>query len=188
MDNLYLAEIILFAGNFAPKNTAYCNGQILSIAQNQALFSLLGTTYGGDGRTSFALPDLRGRVPVHPGTGPGLTTRKLGQRAGTETNTLTVAQMPAHNHLATGTIKASNAEGTTNTPTNGVPAKPYYQVDRATKAPINMYAPAANAKMADNGVPITVGHSGGGLQANNMQPFLGVSYIICMNGLFPSRN
>lgn len=94
----FLAEIMMFGGNFAPRGWAFCDGQILSIAQNTALFSLLGTTYGGDGRTTFGLPDLRGRVPLHHGNGTGLTDRKLGQKGGTETNTMTIQQMPAHTH------------------------------------------------------------------------------------------
>jgi microcystin-dependent protein len=94
----FIAEIIMFGGNFAPRGWAFCDGQLLPIAQNQALFSILGTTYGGDGRTTFALPDLRGRAAIHPGTGPGLSTRQLGERGGTETNTLTLPQLPTHTH------------------------------------------------------------------------------------------
>jgi len=99
--NPLLAEIMLFAGNFAPRGWAFCDGQLLPIVQNAALFSLLGTTYGGDGRTTFALPDLRGRTAIHPGTGAGLSTRRLGERGGSETNTLTIMQMPVHNHTIT---------------------------------------------------------------------------------------
>src|SRR6478672_10112699 len=98
MSEPFLAEIIMFAGNFAPRGWAFCQGQILSIAQNTALFSLLGTTYGGNGQTTFALPDLRGRVPVGTGQGPGLSNYDLGQVSGSESVTLTVSQMPAHNH------------------------------------------------------------------------------------------
>ena len=97
----FIAEIIMFGGNFAPRGWAFCDGQLLAINTNQALFSLLGTTYGGDGRTTFGLPDLRGRVPVHPGTGPGLTQRRLGEKGGTETNTMNINQMPEHNHIIT---------------------------------------------------------------------------------------
>lgn len=97
----FLAEIIMFAGNFAPRGWAFCDGQLLPIAQNQAVFSLLGTTFGGDGRTTFALPDLRGRTAVHPGNGPGLTTRRWGEKGGSETNTMTVNQMPSHTHTIT---------------------------------------------------------------------------------------
>jgi len=94
----FIAEIIMFGGNFAPRGWAFCDGQLLPIAQNQALFSILGTTYGGDGRTTFALPDLRGRTAIHPGTGPGLSNRRLGERGGAETNTLTLPQLPTHTH------------------------------------------------------------------------------------------
>jgi microcystin-dependent protein len=97
----FIGEIMIFGGNFAPRGWAFCDGQLLPVSQNTALFSLLGTTYGGDGRTTFALPDLRGRVPLHPGTGPGLSSRQLGEKGGTETNVLTIGQMPAHNHTIT---------------------------------------------------------------------------------------
>ena len=97
MSEPFVAEIRIFAGNFAPRGWAYCNGQLLPISQNTALFSLLGTTYGGDGRSTFGLPDLRGRVPVHPGTGPGLTQRRLGEKGGAETNTMNINQIRAKN-------------------------------------------------------------------------------------------
>src|SRR5688572_18111229 len=105
----FIAIIKMFGGNFAPRGWALCNGQILSIAQNTALFSLLGTTFGGNGQTTFALPDLRGRVPIHPGQGPGLSNYSLGQQAGTETVTLTINNMPAHGHPFA--VPASSAEG-----------------------------------------------------------------------------
>ena len=97
----FIAEIIMFGGNFAPRGWAFCDGQLLPISQNTALFSILGTTYGGDGRTTFALPDLRGRTAIHPGTGPGLSNRRLGESGGSETNTMTIGQMPSHNHIIT---------------------------------------------------------------------------------------
>ncbi|MEM8909888.1 MAG: tail fiber protein, partial [Bacteroidota bacterium] len=96
----FIGQIMMFGGNFAPRGWALCNGQLMPISQNQALFSLLGTTYGGDGRTTFALPDLRGRAAMHAGHGPGLTDRRLGQRSGTETNTMNTLQMPSHSHIA----------------------------------------------------------------------------------------
>ncbi len=197
MDNLYLGQIILFAGNFPPRSTAYCNGQLLAISQNQALFSLLGTTYGGDGRTTFALPDLRGRVPVHPGTGPGLSTRKLGQRSGGETETLTVLQMPSHNHLTTNTTSAdqhvllSATRGIRDTPQAGdVPAGASFG-SGLSATPVNAYGPSTNTvngQAISGNAGLTINNNGGQQPHNNMQPWLGVHYIICMQGLFPSRS
>ena len=110
MSEPFLAEIRIFAGNFAPRNWAFCNGQLLPIAQNTALFSLIGTTYGGDGRTTTALPNLQGRAPMHPGNGPGLTPRRLGESGGTETITLTESQMPNHQHSAVGSSGKSKEQ------------------------------------------------------------------------------
>ena len=192
MGDLYLGEIILFAGNFAPRNTAYCNGQLLSISQNQALFSLLGTTYGGDGRTSFALPDLRGRAPIHPGTGPGLSTRKLGQRSGIEYNNLTLNQMPSHTHTA-----VMSTEGAVNIPVNTTSGDEDEQSPGAgimANTGNDLYSSsAANGIYGGAAVPVTgaqvqILNAGASQAVNNMQPFLGVNYIICINGLFPSRS
>jgi len=112
MSEPFIAEIRIFAGNFAPRSWAFCNGQLLPVAQNTALFSLIGTTYGGDGRTTTALPNLEGRAPMHPGRGPGLTSRRLGQRTGVETVTLTEAQIPNHSH----TVRARTGAGVAGTP------------------------------------------------------------------------
>ena len=195
MNDLYLGEIILFAGNFPPRSTAFCNGQLLAISQNTALFSILGTTYGGDGRTTFALPDLRGRVPVQPGTGPGLSTRKLGQRTGQETHTLTINEMPYHNHLATldngsASIKINAGDGTTNSPQGNFLAKGTVPGVGPVAANVaNIYSPTSNSTMAADlsGTP-TIGNTGGSLSHNNMQPWLGLNYIICTQGIFPSRS
>lgn len=170
----YIGEISMFAGNFAPRGWAFCDGQLLPIAQYSALFALLGTTYGGDGRTTFALPDLRGRAPIHAGTGPGLSERRLGSKAGQETTTLTVAQMPNHNHGAYQSI--NTAEGTQSTPTSGYPAK--------TGDGSHDYANATDAQATN----VTVGNTGGGQAHDNMQPFLTINYIIALQGIFPSRN
>ncbi|HMF56715.1 MAG TPA: tail fiber protein, partial [Pyrinomonadaceae bacterium] len=116
MSEPFLAEIIMFGGNFAPRGWALCNGQILAIAQNTALFSLLGTTYGGNGQTTFALPDMRSRVPIHPGQGPGLSSYSLGQVGGNESDTLLVTQMPGHVHGVTATGRCSSNDGTSQTP------------------------------------------------------------------------
>lgn len=172
---MYIGQIIMFGGNFAPRSWALCDGQLLPISSYSALFSILGTTYGGDGRTTFALPDLRGSVPVHAGTGPGIPSVRLGQRGGAATNILTVQQMPAHAHTAA--VQATNpvgrGEGTTD-PTNGYPAEG------------GNYATANNVAMAANSV--VVGNTGNNQPVNNMQPYVVVNYIIALEGLFPPRS
>ncbi|MCB1045355.1 MAG: phage tail protein [Acidobacteria bacterium] len=171
MSEPFVAEIRIFAGNFAPRGWAFCNGQLLPIAQNTALFSLIGTTYGGDGRTTTALPNLEGRAPMHPGRGPGLTARRLGERGGVETVTLTEAQIPNHNH----TMMATDEDGNRQDPAGNTFA-------RGT----NMYvAPVASTQQfAEQALP-----SSGGSQAhNNMQPFLTMNFIIALVGLYPSRS
>ena len=168
----FIGEIRMFAGNFAPKDWAFCQGQLLSISQNTALFSILGTTYGGDGRVTFALPNLSGRVPVGVGQGAGLTNRQLGGMSGTETVTLTTAQMPAHSH----TVNAVTADGNQNLPTNSFPAN--------TKTLDKEYSTVApNTTMN----PTMIGVSGGSQPFGVMQPSLGMNYIICVNGIYPSR-
>ncbi|WP_342448689.1 tail fiber protein [Tamlana crocina] len=169
----FIGEIRMFAGNFAPRSWALCDGQLLAISQYQALFSILGTTYGGDGRTTFALPDLRGRVAIHPGSGPGLSTYRQGSKGGTETNTLTVSQMPPHSH----TVNAVVEDGNQSVPTGNLPA--------GTKALDKEYSDAAaNTTMNST----MIGNSGGGQPVNNIQPYGTVNYIICLQGIFPSRN
>ena len=180
----FIGEVRMFAGNFAPRNWALTDGQLLPISSNTALFSILGTTYGGDGRTTFALPDLRGRVSVHPGTGPGLTPRSLGQKSGSETNTLNVNQLPSHNHTAstTSTLKATTAGGTTEIPTGNV---------LADDGNDRIYAAGpANTDMGASAIEssTTVNNNGGGQAVNNMQPWLGINHIICLQGIFPSRS
>lgn len=170
---VFLGEIRMFAGNFAPTGWAFCQGQLLPIAQNQALFALLGTTYGGDGRTTFALPDLRGRVPVGFGQGPGLSYKDLGQQFGTETVTLTTAQMPAHSH----TVNAVTSEGNQNLPTNSLPAN--------TKTLDKEYSDAASNTTMKSGM---IGITGSSQPVNISQPSLGVNFIIALQGIFPSRN
>lgn len=176
-----IAEIRMFAGNFAPKNWAFCSNQIISIAQNTALFSLLGTTYGGNGQTTFALPDFRGRVAVGTGTGPGLPNIQLGQVAGTPTVTLLSTNMPAHNHAVTGTVtvQANNdTGGITDDPTN------------RRLASTSNYSGNVDAlvNMAPCVVNLTTAVSGGSQPFSIMPPYLGMNYIICMFGIFPSRN
>lgn len=138
MNEAFIGSIVMFAGNFAPRNWAFCDGTLLNIAQHQALFAILGTTYGGDGRTTFALPDLRGRIPMHPGSGPGLTPRRLGDKGGTEANPIQVIGVHANKEMSTGTAFTTVVKGT------------------AGEMP-------------------------------NVQPFGCVNFIICLNGIFPSR-
>jgi microcystin-dependent protein len=166
----FLGQILLVPYNFAPRGWALCNGQILSIAQNTALFSLLGTTYGGNGQTTFALPDLRGRVPVGSGQGPGLASYDLGAVAGTETVTLLTSEMPAHNHM----VQASNGYSAA-TPENAFPGS-----DSAT----SIYDAAANTTMN----PMMIGAAGGSQPHENRQPYQVLNYIIALEGIFPSRS
>lgn len=173
----YLGEITAVGFNFCPRGTAETNGALLAINSNQALFSLLGTTFGGDGRTTFALPDLRGRSPMHMGTGPGLSPRQWGQRIGTETNTLNAAQMPAHSHNA----RLNVSRVTANTPN---PINAYF-----ARAAGNTFESGTNLQGDQmNAGTVTVDNAGGGQAVNNMQPTLVVRYCITTQGVFPSRN
>ena len=172
MDPL-LASLLLFAGNFAPRGWAFCQGQLVAINQNQALFSLLGTTYGGDGRTTFALPDLRGRVPIGMGQGPGLSLINLGEVGGVENINLTVNQMPQHSH----TLNGHKALGDTSDPTNAIPANTG-ALDREYKGNT-----APNAVMN----AAAIGTSGSSQPVTIRNPYLGMNYIIAMQGIFPSR-
>ena len=178
-----IGEIRMFAGTFAPRNWAFCAGQLLAIAQNTALFSILGTTYGGNGQTTFALPDLRGRVPRGTGQGPGLANVNLGEVSGTETVTLLTTQMPAHTHTATGTLAVNQNPGTSSNPVNNYLAGG----QDATANPIPSYAGAAAGGNL-NGLTVTVGTAGGSQPAPILNPYLGMNYIICLFGIFPSRN
>ena len=185
----FIGQIILFGGNFEPRGWAFCQGQLLPISQNQALFSIIGTTYGGDGRTTFALPDLRGRAPIGMGQGPGLSERRLGSIGGSETNTLNITQLPSHNHMATGTLRASETEATTNNPAGNVLAIGKTPIDRSSIVDANVYTSSApNTNMAANQVEVTVGNTGGNIPVNNMPPVLTTNYIIALVGIFPSRN
>ncbi|MDF7776264.1 tail fiber protein [Sphingomonas sp. AOB5] len=177
MSNPYLGELRPFAGNFAPRFWALCNGQLLSIAQNNALFALLGTTYGGDGITTFALPDLRGRLALSQGQGPGLTNRTLGEQSGTETVTLTIQTMPAHTHV----VVASANEAASPVPTGRVPAAP--------KNGGKFYLPPNVGTQTD--APIgtaSIGTAGGSQPHENLMPILAINYIIALQGIFPSQN
>lgn len=176
-----IAEIRLFAGNFAPRNWAFCAGQTVAIASNTALFSLLGTTYGGNGQTTFVLPNLQGRVAMGNGNGPGLTPRSLGQVLGTPNYILQQNEMPAHNHF--GNVVASGNGPSTTQPRDG------YLGKNTRALPLeNMYAAASDpaVKMDTSGVQIGV--TGGSQPHENTQPYLALNYIICQFGIFPSRN
>lgn len=170
MSEPFLAEVRIVGFNFAPRGWALCDGQILPINQNQSLYSLLGTTYGGDGRTSFALPDLRSRVPVHPGDAGGNNVT-LGQKGGVETVALSAAEVPAHTHTARATSDAANAR----TPAGSLLA--------TTASPL--YGPPATLTPMNTA---TLTNAGGGQAHNNMQPFTTLNFCIALQGLFPSRN
>ena len=175
----FIGQIILFAGNFAIRGYAMCNGQLLSIAQNTALFSILGTTYGGNGQTTFALPDLRGRVPNHMGQGPGLSNYSLGQVAGVENTTLTQNNLPPHSH----TLNGSNS-GQANVASPGNNFLGIGKVPSSSET-INMYNSVASASPL-NAASITGG--GGSIPFSILQPYLTLNYLIALEGIFPSRN
>jgi microcystin-dependent protein len=177
----YLAEIRLFAPNFAPKGWALCAGQTLPINQNQALFALLGTTYGGNGQTTFMLPDLRGRTAIGFGQGPGLSNYFLGQAAGLPTTTLTASNLPAHNHAVTGTISQTSNSGAANSTS---PVGNYFANDGSQKYD----AQNDGVTMKPATLNLTVGSTGIGNPIDNMMPYLAINYIICLQGIFPSRN
>ncbi len=165
----FVGEIKMFAGNFAPRGWAKCEGQLLAVAQNDALFSLLGTIYGGDGRTTFGLPELRGRVPIHYGSGPGLTPRSLGTKSGQQDVTLTTNNLPQHKH----TLQAENDAANSNAPANNVLAN----------ASTPIYVPGGSAPMETN----AIANTGGSQPHNNMMPYLCICFIIALVGIYPSR-
>lgn len=179
----YLATVNIFAGDFAPKDWAFCHGQLLAISSNTALFSLLGTSFGGNGTTTFALPDLRGRVPVGTGKGPGLQDWQLGEMQGTTTNTMLISNLPSHDHSSLVDIKVPvNANGSdADSPEATFPAIPtngqqYYANE-----------PTPGAFMGQIHANGTLQPTGGSIPINNMQPYLAVNYIICQYGIYPSR-
>lgn len=199
----FLGEIKMFGGNFAPRGYAFCQGQLLSIAQNTALFSLLGTTYGGNGQTTFGLPDLRGRSPVGIGQGPGLSPVNLGEVSGVENTTLTVNQMPQHSHTVTfasaltATGQAAIPAASTSTATQAAPgATTVLGPVAASGRPGTLYATtAADTTLqpftitCSGSVPsATVGISGGSQPFSVRNPYLGINFIIALEGIFPSRN
>ncbi len=168
----FIGQIMVFAGNFAPAGWAQCNGQLLPISQYDALFSLIGTTYGGDGQTTFALPDLRSRLPIHQGQGPGLSNYVPGENGGAEAVTLLTSQLPVHTHPALGNSDA----GTSTDPTGGVWAS----------SPNNIYIAGASADTTMN--PTSISGSGGGQPHDNMLPFLTLNFCIALEGIYPSQS
>ena len=171
MSEPFLGQICMFGGTFAPRGWALCDGQLLSINGNEALFSLLGTVYGGDGRTTFGLPDLRGRLPLHQGAGPGLTPRPIGSKVGIEEVTLGANQMPPHKHTPQGSTDAA----LTNAPAGKVTAD----------AELNIYSDGAPTDAMSTKA---IGDAGGDQEHTNLMPFLVVNFIIALQGVFPSRN
>jgi len=173
MSEPFIAEIRIFAGNFAPRSWAFCNGQLLPISQNTALFSLIGTTYGGDGRSTMALPDLQGRLPMHPGRGPGLSDYRLGERGGTETVTLSEQEIPNHSHA----LRAVSEPGDLADPANRNLARSTsgtaYRQNAAGLVPMNQ------GMLAD---------TGGGQAHDNLMPYLALYFIIALQGLYPLRD
>jgi len=178
MADPFVAEIRTFAFNFAPKGWAFCNGQVMSISQNTALFSLLGTTYGGDGKSNFALPNLQGSAPMHPGQGPGLSLHDLGETGGSDTVTLLQTEMPTHTH-AINCIDGGRVGGQSGVPTNAILVK-------TGGAPANAYTTGAtqNLTMAGN----MVGVVGGSQPHNNLMPYLTLNFCIALQGVFPPRS
>lgn len=172
MSEPFVGEVKMFAGNFAPAGWALCGGQLLAIAENVALFSLLGTTYGGDGQNTFGLPDLRGRIPLHQGGGPGLSNRAMGQSGGAETETLTTNQIPSHTHPAA----CNTGAGTSAQSPVGAVWRNYDQ---------NQYSTAAPAAAMNAGTMLP---TGGSQPHENRMPYLAVTFIIALFGIYPSRN
>ena len=172
MSEPFVGEIRMFAGNFAPRGWAFCDGQLLAVSQNDALFSLFGTIYGGDGRTTFGLPELRGRIPIHAGSGPGLSPRNLGAKSGTEKEALTTAQLPSHSHA----MRANTGLANQTSPAGHVLAQ---------SSTLNQYFETAPS--VDLGAS-TVVAIGGSQSHDNIQPFLCIHFIVALSGIYPSRN
>ncbi len=171
MSSPYIGEIRMFAGNFAPVGWAFCQGQLMPISENDTLFNLIGTTYGGDGQNTFALPDLQSRVPMHMGTGPNGQSYVIGEMAGEEIVTLTANQIPAHSHVP----QANSASGSQSSPSGNVWAN-------STNLPYSGNAPAAAL------APQAIGSAGGSQPHDNMIPFLVINFIISLFGIFPTQN
>lgn len=185
MSNPFLGEVRMFGGNFNPRGFALCNGQLLPISQNDALYALIGTTYGGDGVNTFGLPNLQGRIPLHQGQGPGLTNRIIGELAGTETVTLLPTQMPQHSHQPV----ANNVDPTNDAPaSNTMPCRPKQAVGGNSAL---LYTDPSKTPTAGDLKPMLagiIGNAGGNQPHDNMMPYLCINFIIALEGVFPSRN
>lgn len=181
MSEPYLGQITMYGFNFAIRGWAMCNGQLLPISQNSALFSLLGTIYGGDGRTTFALPNMQSRVPVHFGRGPGLSLYRIGDRGGAETTTLTNVNLPSHTHSAATKVKAVTGGSATEDPTNNYLSEGGSYNNAADRG-------ATFVDMNAGSAETTIGSTGGGQSFNELQPYLAVNFQIALQGLFPSRS
>jgi microcystin-dependent protein len=182
MADPYVGQIIMFGGNFAIRGFSFCDGQIVAISQNEALFSLIGTIYGGDGRVTFGLPDLRGRVPINFGNGPGLTPRSQGEKSGLESVSLSVQQMPAHNHV----LQAVSTDADQSEPTANKYAKSKFNTGPPPLRKVVSYADEASPNTYMNAQ--TLANSGQSIPHNNMQPYLAITFQIALVGIYPSRN
>jgi microcystin-dependent protein len=174
MADPFVAEIRIFPFNFAPKGWAWCDGQLMPLSQNTALFSLLGTTYGGNGKSNFALPDLQGRAPMHPGQGPGLSLHDLGETGGSETVTLLESEIPSHSHA----MRAADEASTTNTPGGALVGRPFGRGNNVFNASANNLVTMA---------PESLAPAGGDQPHNNLQPYLTFYFCIALQGVFPPR-
>ncbi len=178
MSEPFVGEIRMFAGNFAPRGWAFCDGQLLAVSQNDALFSLLGTIYGGDGRTTFGLPDMRGRIPIHAGSGTGLSPRRLGAKLGTEKETITVNQLPSHRHGWQATTTPASNRSPVGSPNPFAYAEPIISTVYRDGTPGNLQGFNSSA----------VSKVGGSRSHSNYMPFLCIHFIIALFGIYPSRN
>jgi microcystin-dependent protein len=181
MSDPFVAEIRMFAGSFAPTGWALCDGQLMPISQNTALFSLVGTFYGGDGKSTFALPNLQGSAPMHAGQGPGLTDRVVGEQNGEQFVTLIQTEMPAHVHQ----FQGISTQGSSNDPGSNLYAAGHW-VQGGKKGQMKTYDPSATANVTMN--PQALSIAGGGLPHNNMMPYLTLTFIIALQGIFPPRS
>jgi len=179
MSSPYIGQIMIFAGNFAPAGCAVCQGQLMPISENDAMFNLLGTTYGGDGQTTFGLPDLRGRAPLHMGQGSGLSSYVIGQNGGVESVTLTTQQIPTHNHTA----QISTSPGNSASPNNTILANEAIGLAAANAFSYNAFG-GTQSTLA----PVTLSSTGGQQPHENRQPLLVLNYIISLFGVYPSQN